>query len=209
MTKKGIESIIISELFKRSKVSELKVQDRVKLIQSGSYPVLTLNAADTLIDGYASYVAYKRLGYIAVPVTYNQGDDRIKNTHSDFVEKQVKSKKRTIVPKTRLKLHSSGMDLRMVYAKDNGRCYICGRRCLLDLRVRNGLMATVDHVVPLSKGGMDIDSNKRLACQECNLLKGNFTYSQELVKVIRRELAERGNLDDKDEMCYNTAYRSL
>ena len=209
MTKRELGSIIVSDLFRNSNVSEKKVQDRMELIQKGSYPIITINTANILVDGYASYIAYKRLGYNEVPVTYNSERSKIKVVKPEKETGQIKIRKRTMVEKPKLRLHSSGMDLRMVYAKDNGKCYICGRRCLLDLRVRNGLMATVDHVVPLSKGGMNVDSNKRLACQECNLLKGNFTYSPELVKVIRRELIERGKLGDNYEMYNYTKYRSI
>lgn len=33
--------------------------------------------------------------------------------------------------------------------------------------------ATVDHIVPLSKGGHDVQSNWQVMCKKCNLAKGN------------------------------------
>lgn len=209
MTKMGLEHVIISELFRSTKVSNTKVKDRTALIQSGLYPVITINHSNILVDGYASYIAYKNLGYDMIPVVYNTENNTIKVIRPDSEQLQPKIQRKVKMKKPRARLHSSGIDLRMVYAKDNGKCYICGRRCQLDLRVRNGLMATVDHVIPLSKGGMDIDSNKRLACQECNLLKGNLEYSHELVNNIRRELKRRGRLGEKYEVYYTTAYRSI
>ena len=37
----------------------------------------------------------------------------------------------------------------------------------------NKLLLTIDHKIPLSKGGEDVDSNKQVACAFCNFLKGN------------------------------------
>ena len=198
--------------FLNSTPSDAKIKDRLELIKNGYRPILTINTANLLVDGYASYIAYKRFGFTKVPVLYNTGTKKIKNTTQDnnknTEKSRIKIKKKSLTCKSKATLHSSGFDLRMIYARDNGKCYICGRNCQLDLNKRSELMATIDHVIPLSKGGMDIDSNKRLACRECNLLKGNFTYSPELVKVIKNELIERGVLDNKNEMCYNTGYQS-
>lgn len=33
--------------------------------------------------------------------------------------------------------------------------------------------ATVDHVIPLSRGGLDNDNNRKLACEPCNNRRGN------------------------------------
>lgn len=37
----------------------------------------------------------------------------------------------------------------------------------------NKLLLNIDHKIPLSKGGEDIDSNKQVTCSFCNYLKGN------------------------------------
>lgn len=33
--------------------------------------------------------------------------------------------------------------------------------------------ATIDHIIPVSKGGENVDSNAALACESCNQWKGN------------------------------------
>ena len=50
--------------------------------------------------------------------------------------------------------------------KAGGVCYLCGKPLTYET-------ATVDHVVPLSRGGMDAPHNWALACHECNAAKGS------------------------------------
>lgn len=59
-------------------------------------------------------------------------------------------------------------------------CYICGRK------IPSGELS-IDHVIPLAKGGLNISENKKPACKRCNQLKGTFDYSEDLVRVIKRE----------------------
>jgi 5-methylcytosine-specific restriction endonuclease McrA len=53
-----------------------------------------------------------------------------------------------------------------LFARDRYLCLYCGRRC-----TRGEL--TRDHVVPLSRGGLDIWENVVSACLACNLKKGS------------------------------------
>jgi 5-methylcytosine-specific restriction endonuclease McrA len=60
---------------------------------------------------------------------------------------------------------------------DGSACSYCER----ELDFRNGKkpnQATVDHVVPMSRGGSDEESNLVLACKECNERKSNRTPEQ-------------------------------
>lgn len=50
------------------------------------------------------------------------------------------------------------------------RVYMCGRRCFYCNSLVDSL--TVDHIVPLSKGGLDIISNIVGSCLKCNQSKG-------------------------------------
>jgi len=47
------------------------------------------------------------------------------------------------------------------------KCYWC--ECKLTLN-----NSTVDHVIPLSKGGLDHSNNRVLACEPCNKARGNW-----------------------------------
>lgn len=64
-----------------------------------------------------------------------------------------------------------------VYAKYNGSCAICGKPVKFD-------KLTIDHKIPISKGGTNEMSNIQLACRECNLMKNGLS-SEEFQKKIR------------------------
>jgi 5-methylcytosine-specific restriction endonuclease McrA len=59
----------------------------------------------------------------------------------------------------------------------NCRCKYCG--CILD----NIIIPTIDHIIPLSKGGLHDKSNIVAACFSCNSKKGTKILNQELMKV--------------------------
>ena len=46
-------------------------------------------------------------------------------------------------------------------------CHYCGR---MDFR------PTKDHMIPLSKGGENLDENIVICCKRCNMLKGSREY---------------------------------
>jgi predicted nucleic acid-binding Zn ribbon protein len=60
-----------------------------------------------------------------------------------------------------------------IYVRDNGVCQICGEPVPYDKTPINPMGATIDHVIPLSKGGMHYPGNCQLAHRRCNSLKGN------------------------------------
>ena len=64
-----INKIIIPDLFFKSRVKDSKVNDRIKRIKRGEPLVVTLSHTNEIIDGYAVYMAYKRLGYKYIPFT--------------------------------------------------------------------------------------------------------------------------------------------
>lgn len=52
-----------------------------------------------------------------------------------------------------------------------GRCYHCGETC-----AREDL--TMDHVIPLSRGGRSTKKNIVVACKQCNSHKKNLTVAE-------------------------------
>jgi len=57
--------------------------------------------------------------------------------------------------------------------RDNWKCQLCGDHVVQSLSGMHPDGPTVDHILPISKGGLDTWSNVQLAHRRCNTLKGN------------------------------------
>lgn len=74
----------------------------------------------------------------------------------------------------------TNIDLKELYARDEGICWICGDRCDFEDYVRDekgsfiagARYPSIDHIYPISKGGQHTWDNVRLAHCRCNTLKG-------------------------------------
>jgi hypothetical protein len=66
-----------------------------------------------------------------------------------------------------------------IFERDGWQCYICDRTVDPDAPNNHPLQPTIDHVVPMSKGGPHIPSNVRCACRECNTHKGTLPWESE------------------------------
>lgn len=60
-------------------------------------------------------------------------------------------------------------------------CCYCGIH-IVDARIR-----TTEHIVPLSKGGSNLYSNKRDCCKSCNTSRGNMDYDEWILKLRRKQ----------------------
>lgn len=156
-----IKDVKVSSKYLLSLPSQAKLDKKKKLIQTGNELSITVSLNNYILDGYIALLAYEELGITQIPCIV---DEDVTIDGEDFTISQS------------LKLQ--------IYEEAGGKCYICGRK---DYR---GNM-TIDHFVPKSKGGTDVKSNLRCCCKVCNKLKATFTWSPELVKVIKRELKER------------------
>ena len=54
--------------------------------------------------------------------------------------------------------------MKKIYGK---RCYLCGE-----------IADTIDHVIPISRGGTNDIENLRPACYDCNMRKGSKTLEE-------------------------------
>lgn len=74
--------------------------------------------------------------------------------------------------------HDNDISLEKLFNRDHGTCYLCGKQCdWSDGEEREGVFIagshypSIDHIVPVSKGGTHTWNNVRLACRECNWIK--------------------------------------
>jgi len=80
------------------------------------------------------------------------------------------------------KISSITYTKRNVHLRDAYICQYCSNRC-------KGDGATIDHILPESKGGADSWENTVTCCKPCNRKKGDLTVSQaglKLIKIPRR-----------------------
>lgn len=64
------------------------------------------------------------------------------------------------------KRKSSYRKIKSKMLKKSVKCHWCGG-------ILNAATATIDHVVPLSRGGLDHHNNRVLCCYNCNQKRGN------------------------------------
>jgi HNH endonuclease len=71
-------------------------------------------------------------------------------------------------------------------------CEYCERRVFRDLDPNAPAFATVEHRIPLSRGGLDVRDNVSIACRRCNSEKGSLTYDEFM--SVRDDPVARKNL---------------
>jgi len=69
------------------------------------------------------------------------------------------------------------VDAAVIYARDRGRCHLCGKK------VRQA-DASMDHIIPISLGGIHAPSNVRLAHLKCNLRRNTRGPAQLLLDGV-------------------------
>jgi len=71
-----------------------------------------------------------------------------------------------------------------IYSRDKWTCQLCGRKCLLSwtvnkwTKIPHSRSPTIDHIIPLSRGGPHSPDNVQLACFECNWKKRDTKMGQ-------------------------------
>ena len=75
---------------------------------------------------------------------------------------------------------------RQLYERQNKKCGYCGNKIGFS-------EVTVDHKIPLSRGGPDCMDNMICSCKPCNALKGNRTVEEfrGLVGLLNHNLMQK------------------
>lgn len=77
--------------------------------------------------------------------------------------------------------YDKGITLEKLYKRDHGICYLCGKQLNLNAPYNDPLAPTIEHVIPIIKGGTHTWDNVRLACRSCNNKKGS-KFSKEYIQ---------------------------
>lgn len=67
--------------------------------------------------------------------------------------------------------------------QQEGRCYWCNKPMGLADDMTNPHRATLEHLLPLSKGGRNVQGNQVAAGKSCNLARGNTTHWKPKLKL--------------------------
>lgn len=79
-----------------------------------------------------------------------------------------------------------------IYNKTEGKCAICGRFVPFD-------EFTVDHIIPLAKGGNNELKNLQCTCQTCNLIKQDI-LPEDLMDKITEIVSYQLETSDNDNL---------
>lgn len=101
---------------------------------------------------------------------------------SDKCSSKANNKRKEAIRRSRIESKPMDTDITVegLFRRDKGICYLCGGKCdFEDYTVCNGNFIagdwypSIDHVVPVAKGGTHQWNNVRLAHRRCNYLKSD------------------------------------
>lgn len=135
------------------------------------------------------YVVCSSCGYITK--YYSNGDcrrcyskkeyKRNRETYLDRFKRHYKDNKQSYrEKKNRRRVLKYGgeyiyINIYNIYKRDKWKCGICGGKVNKHLKYPHPLSPSLDHIIPLSKGGTHTRENVQLAHLRCNLSKGSKT----------------------------------
>lgn len=80
----------------------------------------------------------------------------------------------------RFAVKSEDAPIAYLHKRDRGVCGICHKKVSMKFRHPHPLSPSMDHIIPLSKGGDDSRANKQLAHFRCNIRKLNRPMGEQL-----------------------------
>lgn len=86
---------------------------------------------------------------------------------------RMRDRKKTLIRQKAIS--NPRISVELVAKRDSYLCHICNQIVDMDIKRTEKMGATIDHIFPLSKGGLDTMENVALAHWICNIRKGNRT----------------------------------
>ena len=158
MMEMRVDKITIPDRYTRTPPKESKVENHAvyytKHRQFKKQIVVTQNG--WLVDGLCDYIVAVMCGMETVTCEINQ--QRISH------EKQCK----------RIATTSKRGKRKILYQRQDGKCAICGRALQIDDYTSMENYLTIDHIFPLSRGGVNTIDNLQGLCRNCNSIKSDI-----------------------------------
>lgn len=124
---------------------------------------------------------YKQIGFSECPVCgafYFASKNRYCSKEcSKTINNQRQNRRKDFRKRISKTDESKDITLLSVYKKDNGICWICGKPCDYTLDGNDNYYPSIDHVIPIAKGGKDCWDNVRLAHRGCNIVKSDHLFT--------------------------------
>jgi len=76
------------------------------------------------------------------------------------------------------------VDRSVIFERDKWRCQLCSEKLDMDTVAPHPRSPTIDHVIPLSKGGTHEPANVQAAHLSCNMIKGNRVSAQPQPQLV-------------------------
>lgn len=102
------------------------------------------------------------------------GTSFVKERSSQYCSRLCAARYRSMMARPRrvaIRTASERISFGDIVKRDNGQCGICGKRVSLSVKWPSPKSASIDHIVPLSKGGEHKAANVQLAHYGCNSSK--------------------------------------
>jgi len=95
------------------------------------------------------------------------------------------ARKRDAMIRNLTSLYIEPIGIELLHKKHRGKCCNCGCKTVLPDAVNKPEHATIDHIVPVAKGGWHVWSNVQLLCMACNSAKRDLIddYTQLMLPV--------------------------
>lgn len=118
-------------------------------------------------------------GWCGIPQQVGGSDTRNKLYHDDcrLQAKRARYRIKTVKRQSKLSV-SLRVSVEQLAQRDGEYCYLCQEVIDLTLPRTNRFGATIDHVIPISKGGQDIMDNLKLTHWICNNRKSDKLVGQ-------------------------------
>lgn len=144
-------------------------------------PMRTTTAPTTVSEGQGKYIAARCIVCNTSFITRSA----VENTCSTECKRERKREWRRNSKHTRRARKKNAfvanVSRKKTFERDGYRCHICKAKTNPNAKVPNPKAPTLDHLIPLSKGGTHEPSNVATACFRCNHLKADRGTGDQLL----------------------------